>query len=267
MDGFHGNPDLNGWFGGFSHIFGNTHTSFMIIACQKSTPLLPGLSRWIKSTLVAKLTSNVVVISSCELSSPLCSFPWRDHCPKQCLLQSGHGQKSAQQMVILTFGDGQKRFNEPMNSFLKPHMLFLGGRKLAELATMEFFRDLGRERFAGIAASHNCPKVDGYDRLNGCNIIEVDVMLPSSSESSVCIHRRGCVANKFACRGPHEASPSCENSLNSVGKSLNQSVMVRWNPCQTNRCLGHLHRLHLLGVDRSFPTNKWFFHTVRVDEG
>ena len=124
--------------------------------------LLPGLSRWIKSTLVASVQSwrrpKVVREISSELSSQLCSFPWRDHCPKQCLHFHGN-KKCTTNEVILTFGDKQKRFNKPMNNFSKQHMFFLSGRKLAELATMEFLRGLGRERFAPTAASHNYPNV------------------------------------------------------------------------------------------------------------
>ena len=160
--------------------------------------LLPGLSRWIKSTLVASVQSwrrpKVVREISSELSSRLCSFPWRDHCPKQCLHFHGN-KKCTTNEVILTFGDKQKRFNKPMNNFSKQHMFFLSGRKLAELATMEFLRGLGRERFAPTAASHNCQKSrfpNGFSHMVQGLIeysIEVDVILPSLSESSVCIHR------------------------------------------------------------------------------
>lgn len=119
-----------------------------------------------------------------------------------------------------------------MKNFSKQHMFFLSGRKLAELATMEFLRGLGRERFAPTAASHNCPKVVfqmvfpiWFKDYIIEYYIEVDVMLPSLSESSkFCLHTPSqSVLKKLHTRHLHP--------VKLVESPLERTVQ----PCQTTR--------------------------------
>ena len=127
-----------------------------------------------------------------------------------------------------------------MKNFSKQHMFFLSGRKFAELATMEFLRGLGRERFAPTAASHNCPKVvfqmvfpiwfkDWLNiilKLMWCFQVYLKVLSAYTEPK------------RFE-KAPHEASPSCETRWIPVGT---------YGATMSNHpfCLGHLHRLHLL---------------------
>lgn len=206
--------------------------------------LLPGLSRWIQSTL-----GGVDVDRMCgksHLSSPLCSFRWRDQCPK-AMSPFPWQQKNAQRMVFLTFGDKQKSRDSmnPWTTFFKAtHVLSQRERKLAELATMEVLRDLGRDLQA--LQHHmsenrfpNGPPIWLKDWLN------ILLKLMWCFQVYLKVLSAYTEPKRFE-KGPHEASPSCETRWIPVGTSLNQSV-VRWNPClQPPVCLGHLHRLHLL---------------------
>ena len=157
------------------------------------------------------------------------AFPWQ--------------QKCTTNEVILTFGDKQKRFNKPMNNFSKQHMFFLSGRKLAELATMEFLRGLGRERFAPTAASHNCQKSrfpNGFSHMVQGVIEWLNIILKLMWCFQVYLKVLSAYTEpKHFEKAPHEASPSCETRWIPVGT---------YGATMSNHpfCLGHLHRLHLL---------------------
>lgn len=127
-----------------------------------------------------------------------------------------------------------------MKNFSKQHMFFLSGRKFAELATMEFLRGLGRERFAPTAASHNCQKSrfpNGFSHMvqNWLNII---LKLMWCFQVYLKVLSAYTEPKRFE-KAPHEASPSCETRWIPVGT---------YGATRSNHpfCLGHLHRLHLL---------------------